>query len=174
MLHQEAGSSPKLFGNSPFPRDCDAGGVRADRKRTDGRGMRLADFLADFKCSKAQLGEAELVALRLYSTAAFRALNMPLRDTTRTTTHPLAATVAFLTLGIKKLRATDTENRNLDLWRGMRNLSATEEFQKLGGTVRSHLMMLTMWRTRPHRALVRQWMPGCPEPPAQLTLHRHI
>jgi len=68
------------------------------------------------------------------STAAFKALNSPLRDHGRTEAHPLAATVFLLADGIKKLRALDAENRSLDLWRGMRNLGASEAFIQSGGT----------------------------------------
>lgn len=45
VLYQAAGSSPKVFANAPFPRDCDEGGVRTDRRTPTGEGMRLADFV---------------------------------------------------------------------------------------------------------------------------------
>lgn len=125
------------------PRDCDANGVRADRQRPDGTGMVLSDFVGHPNAHTAALTEAELVALRLYSTAAFTALNRPLRDAARTSAHPLAATVVLLTSAIKKLRAVDTENRELDLWRGMRNLAATTDFDAHGGTERAPMSTTT-------------------------------
>ena len=118
VLHQRAGSSPKLFSNAEHARDCDEDGVRSDRLAADGRGMLLSDFLAHPSARKAELSEAHIVALRLYSTAAFKCINAPLRDHTSTSTYPLAATVSYLSEGIKRLRAVDAENRPLDLWRG--------------------------------------------------------
>ena len=70
VLHERAGSSPLLFSNSAFPRDCDAHGLRNDRRAADGLGMRLADFVAHPKSRAACLEEAHVVALRLYSTSA--------------------------------------------------------------------------------------------------------
>jgi len=134
VLHRPAGSSPLVFPNSPYPRDSDADGLRADRKRPDGLGCVLEDFVHSDEACHAELTVAHVVALRLYSTAAFKALNAPLRDFKRTEAHPLAATVCLLAEGIKKLRALDTENRPLDLWRGMRNLSASGTFESSGGT----------------------------------------
>jgi len=134
VLHQRAGSSSLLFPNSPYPRDCDAGGTRTDRKAADGLGCVLADFVYSKEARQAELTTAHVLALRLYSTAAFKALNAPLRNFERTEAHPLAATVCVLAEGIKKLRALDTENRPVDLWRGMRNLSASDTFEESGGT----------------------------------------
>ena len=143
VLHQAAGSSKKLFPNSPWPRDCDAHGVRADRIVEAGvhagRPMVLVDFVAAPESQKAQLTEAQVVALRLYTTAAFKSINGPLRDAgrqARHVPHPLAATVAFIKEGLSKLRAADAENKPLDLWRGMRNLQASDDFVRFGGSER--------------------------------------
>lgn len=107
----------------------------------------LADFVASPASQTAQLAEAHVLALRLYSTAAFHSLNAPLRDKQRTGSHPYAATVFFLADGIKKLRAVEAARAeaardkraedadgSLDLWRGMRNRGAADKFLKLGGT----------------------------------------
>jgi len=111
----------------------------------------LADFLQHENAQLAQLNEAHVVSLRLYSTAAFRSLNDPLRNAARTTAHPFAATIFFLADGIKKLRAVEAEKAeraraaamqsgggsvgdSMDLWRGMRNLAAADGFCKLGGS----------------------------------------
>lgn len=131
---QRAGSSQLIFGNSPYPRDCDATGLREDRKDAKGDGMRLADFLHHEIARRAELKEAHVVALRLYSTAAFKMINTPLRDHKRTTAHPLAATVKWLADAIKMLRAVDTEKRQFDLWRGMKNLDVLDSFTQKGGT----------------------------------------
>jgi len=58
---------------------------------------------------RAQLKAAHVVALRLYTTAAFRSINGPLRDHGRTEPHPFAATVFFLTDGIRRLRAISAD-----------------------------------------------------------------
>lgn len=138
VLNQPAGSSPKVFENSPYPRDCDAQGLREDRKLRDGRGMSLAHFVKHRSARTAELTEAHVVALRLYTTAAFKSINAPLRDLNRRVAHPLAATTAFLTQGIKMLRAVSAqkqrERQEVDLWRGMRNLASTAEFEASGGT----------------------------------------
>ena len=86
--------------------------------------MVLADFVALPVARRAQLEEAHVVALRLYSTAAFRALNAPMRrlKLSRTrrggdgsplpleppqleTPHPQPVTMAFLYEALKRMRA---------------------------------------------------------------------
>ena len=54
VLYEEAGSSDKLFENSPFPRDCDANGRRQDRT-INGRGMILQDFVEQTESRTARL-----------------------------------------------------------------------------------------------------------------------
>lgn len=151
VLNKRAGASHTQFKNSPFPRDCDADGLRDDRKTPSGDGMALADFVAHPSSRLAQLTPAHVLAIRLYSTAAFHSLNGPLRDRERTTPHQFAATVFFLADGIKKLRALEADKMQkgstthrsrdsgegsdaVDLWRGMKNVRAMDEFQKKGGT----------------------------------------
>ena len=102
--------------------------------RDEGRhGERLADFVSSEPARNARLAEPHVLALRLYTTAAYQSLNNPLRDTNRTEAHPFAATVSFLTDGIKRLRGVDTSNEALDLWRGVRNVKATSAFERDGG-----------------------------------------
>ena len=74
ILHAEAGSSDRTY-QGGLRRDCDErGGVLACRTATDGsgvvRGMRLADFIAHPSARHANLTEAHVVALRLYTTQA--------------------------------------------------------------------------------------------------------
>ena len=69
----------------------------------------LDDFIAHSSARTARLQAAHVVAIRLYSTAAFRSLNNPLRDRSRTTPHPFAATIFFLADGIKKLRTVEAD-----------------------------------------------------------------
>ena len=78
-LHEAAGSSDLLFPNSPFPRDCDENGVRADRKTASGEGMRLEDFHATTEARTAKLELARVAVLRHYTTWGFVLINAPLR-----------------------------------------------------------------------------------------------
>ena len=139
-LHERAGSSDKLFPNSPYPRDCDASGVRADRiSKTSGRGMLLIDFCIHESSLAAKLKESHVAAIRIYSTAAFKVLNGPLREKSWTASHPLPVTVSFLAEAIGQLRAAhapqaEQQDKVFDIWRGMKNLEATERFMKSGGT----------------------------------------
>ena len=79
--------------------------------------MRFADFVSHEKARKAGLSRAHVLALRLYTTEAFRIINNPLRDQERYRKgkpHPLPATVVFLREGIKRLRACAGEFENDD------------------------------------------------------------
>ena len=123
VLRCPAGSSSKRFPN----------GVR-DANRS---GEMLADFMAHPSAVTAELTEAEMVALRLYTTAAYKSLNAPCRDLEpHAPAHPLPATVSFLALGIKKLRAVgakrDDAQQPVTLWRGLRDLQVGADFT--GGT----------------------------------------
>jgi len=101
-------------------------------------GLPFSHFVNHPSSKKAKLSEAHVLALRLYTTAAFQSLNNPLRNTTRTEAHPLAVTVAFINEGIKRLRAIHADTRagqqSMDLWRGMRDLKVSEDFLQHGGT----------------------------------------
>ena len=158
VLHAAAGSSARIFPNAPHPRDCDASGVRADRL-LNGRPMVLADFVAHPKSRGAHLEEAHVVALRLYSTAAYRSLNEPLRDLERFgrgEPHKLPVTVAFLDQAIRQLRANEAPGAASSatasataaagaggaesawekryLYRGLRNASLSDAFMSAGGS----------------------------------------
>ena len=138
VLNQEAGASCKKFVNSSYPRDHDEHGLRADRRRReDGKPMRLADFVNHPHAKEAGLDVAHVVALRLYTTWAFRSINNPLREaSTKRPRHPLPCTVAFLEDGIKKMRALHeiSGTSPMDLWRGLKNLHMATNFEQDGGT----------------------------------------
>ena len=100
----------------------------------------------------ARLAEPEVFALRLYTSFAFRLMNAPLRDEARYRRGepcPLPATTYFAEQGIRKLRAVHAPYADGPaaagpggggggplrvLWRGMRSVRVTEEFERLGGT----------------------------------------
>jgi len=111
---------------------------------------------------EAALLPEHVVALRLYTTAAFKSINDPLRN--RSGAHPFPVTVAFINDGIKRLRpvgagaaplstaplctwprarssrlravgagAADASERR-DFWRGLRNVALPDGFHQTGGT----------------------------------------
>ena len=109
MLDEEAGSSDLRFPNGQRDRDA-SGELLSSRRRADGRGMRLADFLSLPVCASCKLEEAEVAGLRFYSTAAFVEVNEPLRDQDRfhrDEPHPLPITVMHISKALSKLRTVD-------------------------------------------------------------------
>ena len=154
VLRQPAGSCARTFPNCEHPRDCDADGVRTDRLTASGAAMKLADFVAHPRSRAAKLEAAHVLALRLYSTAAYRALNEPLRDLERFRkgeAHALPSTVAFLDQAIRQLRANEAPGAVEGeastsgggamgggtcryLYRGLRDVSLCDEFERLGGS----------------------------------------
>ena len=137
-LDEEAGSSDLIFENSAFGRDRDAAGVRADRRLPSGAGMRLDDFCALPEAQTAKLELPHVLALRIYTTAAFKVLNGPLREPWADMPHPLPVTISFLSSAIGKLRAVGAQQLNahndLDLWRGMKDVNTSRIFEAQGGT----------------------------------------
>jgi hypothetical protein len=122
-----------------------------DKGRNDGRGeenpMTLDDFMKASYVTDAELTKAHVVALRFYTTTAFKYLNSPLRSTgvfyDQKKPHPLPKTMAYMSEGIKKLRAAHAikcekgeAKAQLVLWRGMKNMKLPEDFLKnrKGGT----------------------------------------
>ena len=79
VLDQEAGSSSLIFNNSPYRRDCDETGLLPSRMTVEGKPMKLRDFANSPEAQTACLDETHVAALRIYSTAAFEAVNDPLR-----------------------------------------------------------------------------------------------
>ena len=140
VLEKEAGSSDISF-QGGLKRDCDRdGNLLPSRRHASGRGLRLADFLAHPVSVKCGIEEAEVAGMRLYSTAAYEFINNPLRDQDRRMKgepHPLPVTVAFIREGLKKLRGAERlerANLQVDLYRGMKNVSMPDEFLSRGGT----------------------------------------
>ena len=99
--------------------------------------MKLSDFCANPKAKQARLTEAEVVAIRLYTTLAYIFMNNPLRDEERYEQGiqcPLPVTTWFAASGTKKLRALQETKGEITLWRGMRNLEVADGFMEKGGT----------------------------------------
>ena len=108
--------------------------------RDQGRnGTRPSYFTTHRIAQEAGLLEAETHSLRIYTTFVYKSLNNPLRDDGRYARRepvPLPAVSQFAADAIKKLRGlrAGSDERNIVVWRGMRNLRATEAFMKQGGT----------------------------------------
>jgi hypothetical protein len=81
-----------------------------------------------------------VLALRLYTTSAFRSINDPLRskDTGPQTPHKLPVTVALIAEAIKLLRVVEvampTSDDPVDLYRGMKGVRVPKQFLEKGGT----------------------------------------
>ncbi len=125
ILWEEA--KEKLFPN----------GVR-DKGNT---GKSLDYFVKHETATSAKLKDAEVVALRLYTTSAFSKINNPLRDQSRINDkvpHPLPVTVWLITSAIKKLRSIGSGNdvalTEKVLWRGLKDIKPTDRFTSVGGT----------------------------------------
>ena len=112
VLYEPAGSSTETFHHG-WLRDRAPDGSELPGRQ----GMLLADFMALKSCHNAQLEESHVVALRLYTTSAFRALNNPMRNLKLdpdgepvqppklAEPHKLPVTMAFMYEGLKRLRA---------------------------------------------------------------------
>lgn len=145
VLHEAAGSSDRLFANSPHPRDCDAHGVRADRRRpSDGAPMRFDDFVAHREAQRGNLHAPHVLALRLYTTAAFVSINTPLRKLSAAGNqcaepHPFPNVVRFMRDAIRQLRSNYAPERGTQrtvqyLYRGLKDLRPSDDFMERGGS----------------------------------------
>lgn len=149
-IHEAAGSSDLLFSNSPHGRDRDADGARADRITASGAGMRLVDFCNLAEAQTAKLEPAHVAALRVYTTAAFKVLNGPLRSPWGERAHPFPVTITFLSDAIMRLRSVgarlSSAQMEVDLWRGLRGRTASDAFMLRGGTERAPMSTTTNLR----------------------------
>ena len=79
---------------------------------------------------RARLQPPHVLALRLYTTAAFRSLNDPLRDAQRTEPHGFPATINCIAEGIRRLRAVSATREDahteVELWRGLADTTLPE------------------------------------------------
>jgi hypothetical protein len=104
--------------------------------RDEGRGpVRLQDFVNHENARAADLKEAEVVALRLYTTSAYKEINQPLREEKK---HPLPVTVMLIASGIKKLCSLNSSSKAATevktFWRGLTDIQLTQVFTERGGT----------------------------------------
>ena len=97
--------------------------------------------------------EAEVLALRLYTTKAYLSINAPLRDVESSAPHGMPVIVAFISSAVRKLRAVHVRHASsrgadgapgggggmgsserVHLFRGLRDSSVPASFLSLGGT----------------------------------------
>jgi hypothetical protein len=129
--------------------------------RDKGRaGMTIDDFMEHEFVKKADLTKAQVVALRLYTTSAFKYINGPLRDPMRKEPHPLPVTVTLIAQGILNLRRIHGEANAVEttvLWRGLKNMTTSNEFGDKGGTeVRiCKMFLISFFLFTAHRTLLR-------------------
>ena len=146
VLDEEAGSCNTVWPNGNLMLDHSADGLLCAGRTvqtTSGeqRGKRLEDFVQHPKAQLANLEAAEVAALRIYTTAAFKSINGPLRDAgrlERKEPHPLSLTVVLIRNAVSKLRVveatSDDANKSMELYRGIRNVTMPEDFVAKGGT----------------------------------------
>ena len=132
VLHEKAGTNLTQWPHS--------GGLIMDvfytpESADERSGQTLEYFVEHAKAKKAKLILEHVLALRLYTTAAYRSINAPLRAGEL---HPFPVTVGYLADGIKRLRAVNADEEDAqqprDFWRGMRNLEIPSTFEEDGGT----------------------------------------
>ena len=84
------------------------------------------------RAPSAKLELHHVLALRVYTTSLYAAINDPLRK--RTKPHPLAATVLFIHEAIKVLRVLSQGQGQQTLWRGLKDVEVPPALMKSGGT----------------------------------------
>ena len=113
----------------------------------DGRAEQGLEYFVNHQNAKdAGLLPEHVVAVRLYTTAAFRLINVPffaamaaLNKGEKVPPHPAPTLAAYVTDGVKRLRGLlgrdrETKDATLELWRGNYGLVLDDEFRKHGGT----------------------------------------
>jgi hypothetical protein len=104
--------------------------------------LRPAYFLTHRNAQEANLSEGEVYSLRIYTTSAYKNMNNPLRDDgryDRRKTVPMPVASYLADSAIRKLRTLraktgSASEKNVVLWRGMRNVKVSNAFMQDGGT----------------------------------------
>jgi hypothetical protein len=129
--------------------------------RDHGRnGVRPSHFTSHVIAQEAGLSEAEVYALRVYTTLAYQHINNPLRDDARYVRHepvPLPVLTHFAASAIKKLRSVRArmQEQEVVVWRGMRSVRVSEAFMRDGGTELAFMSTTTDLRVAVRYALSR-------------------
>jgi len=125
--------------------DCDESGELLDERKVKdgprkGEGMTIDDFVEEakrrFHPKDCPLEKEHIVALRLYTTAAYKSINNPLRKQDATKWFPI--TTKLIADAIGKLRSDGGNDISalaaVDLFRGMRDRTLSPDFKEKGGT----------------------------------------
>ena len=131
--------------------------------RDQGRNaVRPAYFISHAVAQEARLSEAEVLALRIYTTLVFRDLNNPLRDDARVARRlavPLPAICWLADSAIRKMRALraglPAQEAAGAVWRGMRSVRVSDAFMRQGGTELAFMSTTTDLRVAVRYALSR-------------------
>ena len=129
VLHKKAGSCDVEFSN----------GGKMDQGQASDYELTLTQFVAHPNAKKAKLEAYHVAGLRIYSTAAYKSINTKLRKriNDKSDKYPFAMTVLAIKEAIMKLRVValdvDGTSTGLDLYRGMRDMKAAEDFGDKGG-----------------------------------------
>ena len=118
------------------------------------QGMRLADFTRHPNAVAAGLKRAHVLALRLYTSSVYRAVNKPLHDgCSLERPHPYPALVLHLTDACRRLSTAAAQNaaenaKPLIFWLGCNNMeeSGASEFKQRGG---AEVSLLSTSKLRP-------------------------
>ena len=110
----------------------------------------------------------QVLALRLYTTIAFKSINIPLRDQSHEAegrAHPLPVTVAHIVKAVLQLRKVEgneaTAHDSVDLYRGLAGRSIPPEFLAKGGTelaplsTTRNLMVALQYAASEHAVVLR-------------------
>jgi hypothetical protein len=129
VLHKKAGSCDVEFSN----------GGKMDQGQASDYQLTLAQFTAHPGAKKAKLEAYHVAGLRIYSTAAYKSINTKLRKriNDKSEKYPFPITVLAIKEAIMKLRVVALDDRGtstgLDLYRGMRDMKAADDFGEKGG-----------------------------------------
>ena len=107
ILTSKAGACRDKFPNPPHFMDCDSNGKLLDSRKVKsgarkGQGMVLQDFVDAAKNRYAALEEWHVVAIRLYTTAAFMSINQPIRE--KSQSKVLIVTAYYIAEAINLMR----------------------------------------------------------------------
>ena len=143
VLNKEAGSVDTEY-QDEYRLDCRRDGtllperIIFDETIQKTRGMRLQDFVNEAHNRGFNLSPAMVMALRLYSTKAYKSINDAFRDRERRgerRKYPFSVTMYFIDKALDELKGEDHSDGRMDLWRGYHDVSTIpEDFLKSGGT----------------------------------------
>lgn len=125
--------------NGTYQNPPNADGTPLTADDISGQSQTIDKLMTSSDVKDAGLERHHVLALRLYTTSSYKSINDPMRQSPPVLPHPFAATLYFISDALSKLREVQgkdplVHNTTLIFWRGMKNLSITEEFVRTGGT----------------------------------------